>query len=59
MELFVFIVMAALFVILTPCIVVCIPPKSPHIVSAITHGVIFSAVWYFIHKPLMAFSQTL
>ena len=46
------IVMAILFAILTPGVLLYLPPKSSLPVAAITHGVVFAIIWHFIHKPL-------
>jgi hypothetical protein len=54
MALVMFIVIAVLFAILTPGVALYLPPRSSLLVAAITHGVVFSLVFYFIHKPLMA-----
>jgi hypothetical protein len=54
MALIMFVVIAVLFAILTPGIALYLPPRSSLGVAAITHGIVFSVVFYFIHKPLMA-----
>ena len=42
--------MAILFVVLTPGILLSLPPKGSPIVVAITHAVVFTVVYYFTHK---------
>jgi hypothetical protein len=54
MALIMFVVIAVLFAILTPGVALYLPPRSSLGVAAITHGIVFSVVFYFIHKPLMA-----
>jgi hypothetical protein len=39
-----------LFFVLTPGILVCLPPKSSKTVVALTHAVIFALVWTFTNK---------
>lgn len=52
MDFIMLIVMAILFAILTPGVLLYLPPKSSLGVAAITHGVVFAVVWHFIHKPI-------
>ena len=52
MDFIMLIVMAILFAILTPGVLLYLPPKSSLGVSAITHGLVFAVVWHFIHKPI-------
>ena len=47
-----FLVVVALFFVLTPGILLRLPPKSSPTVVALTHGVVFGLVWWLIHKPL-------
>ena len=54
MALIMFIVIAVLFAILTPGVALYLPPRSSLLVAALTHGVVFSTILYFIHEPLMA-----
>lgn len=42
--------MVILFVVLTPGILLSLPPKGSPIVVAITHAVVFTIVYYFTHK---------
>ncbi len=50
MHILMLIYVAFLFVLLTPGILVSLPPRSSRLTTAITHGIIFSAVFYFTHK---------
>jgi H+/gluconate symporter-like permease len=52
MNIIIFIVVVFLFVILTPGIVVYLPPKASKLTTSITHGFIFAIIWAIIHKPL-------
>ena len=47
------VVMALLFAILTPGVLVYLPPGSSRRVSALFHGVVFAVVWYFIRGPVL------
>ncbi len=53
MNLVLFFILVALFVALTPGVLVCLPPKSSKMTTALTHGFIFAFVWTIISKPLM------
>lgn len=57
MNLVLFVVLVALFVVLTPGVLVYLPPKQSKLVTALTHGVIFAVIWTIIHKPLMHLSR--
>jgi hypothetical protein len=46
------IVLALLFFLLTPGIVLSFPPRSSRNVVAATHALIFALIWGIIHKPL-------
>lgn len=52
MNILLFLILVALFVVLTPGIVVYLPPKCSKTVTAVTHGVIFALIWSFTHKML-------
>lgn len=41
---------AFLFVLLTPGILVSLPPRSSKLTTAITHGIVFAIVFHFTHK---------
>jgi hypothetical protein len=43
---------ALLFVVLTPGILVTIPPKGSKFVVALTHGVIFALLYHLTHKAV-------
>ena len=53
MNLVLFFILVALFVALTPGVLVYLPPKSSKMTTALTHGFIFALVWTIISKPLM------
>ncbi len=42
--------LAVLFVVLTPGVVLSLPPGQSLIVQAATHAVVFALVWSFTHK---------
>lgn len=52
MHLFMFVFVAFLFFILTPGIVLSLPPKGSKVVVAATHAVVFAIVWTLIHKSI-------
>lgn len=52
MNILLFLILVVLFVLLTPGIVVCLPPKSSKLTSAITHGLIFAVIWSLSYKFL-------
>ena len=56
MNLIMFIISALLFFILTPDILVCLPPGGSKIVVALTHAVIFGLVFTLSHKMIMGLS---
>lgn len=41
---------ALLFLLLTPGVVVTLPPRSSKLVTALTHAAIFGLVWHLTHK---------
>ena len=41
---------AALFVLLTPGIVLCVPTKGPLLHKAIVHGLLFAIVYHYTHR---------
>ena len=55
----VFVLQVLLFVLLTPGILLVLPPKSSKYVVAITHGVVFSALWILLYKPFCKFCSLL
>jgi hypothetical protein len=57
MNLLLFLILVALFVVLTPGVVLSLPPKANKLTTALTHGVIFALVWTLVHKPLWRFSS--
>jgi len=52
MNIVLFIIFVLLFVVLTPGIVVSLPPKSSKLITAITHGFIFALIWVVVNKFL-------
>ena len=52
MTVILFIVIVALFVALTPGILLSLPPKGSKLVVALTHGIVFAIVLKLIYKPL-------
>ena len=42
--------MAILFAVLTPGVVLALPPGQSLVVQAATHGVVFALVWSFTHR---------
>ena len=54
-----FIVIVGLFYVLTPGILLRLPPKASPKIVALTHGVVFALVWWIIHKPLWLFTSGL
>jgi hypothetical protein len=52
MNICIFVLQVLLFVLLTPGILLVLPPKSSKYIVALTHGVVFSALWILLYKPL-------
>jgi hypothetical protein len=50
MNILLFIIFIILFVVLTPGVLVSLPPKSSKLIVAITHGFIFALVWVLVNK---------
>jgi hypothetical protein len=48
---------AALFFVLTPGVLLSLPPKGGKLVVAATHAVVFALVFHLAHKPLMSLAQ--
>lgn len=46
------VVMALLFAALTPGVIVWLPFGASRRVAALVHGLVFAAVWYFLHRPI-------
>ena len=59
MGLILFLVVVALFVVLTPGILLSLPPKGSKLVVALTHGIVFAVVLKLIYKPLWKFTSRL
>ena len=45
-------ILAALFFVLTPGILVSLPPGGSKMTVALTHAAVFGVVWFLIRKPL-------
>lgn len=54
-----FIILALLFVVLTPGVLVSLPPKSGKLTVALTHGLIFAIVWSLVGKSLWRWTHSL
>ena len=52
MELFMSLFVAALFVVLTPGILVSLPPKGSKLTVAIVHGLVFAVLYHLTHKAV-------
>jgi hypothetical protein len=48
---------AILFVLLTPGILLTLPPNSTKLVAAVVHGVIFAIILHFTHKLVWDFAK--
>ena len=59
MNLVLFVVFVALFVALTPSVLLRLPSHGSKIMVAVTHGVIFALVWTIIYKPVMSMTRGL
>ena len=57
MNLIMFIFSALLFFLLTPGILLSLPPGGSRTVVAITHAIVFAAVWTMSHNILMSFAS--
>jgi hypothetical protein len=44
---------ALLFLVLTPGVLLRLPPNGSKMTVAVTHGVVFAVVWYFTHKMVL------
>jgi hypothetical protein len=59
MNLIMFIVSAVLFFILTPGIILSLPPGGSKTVVALTHAVVFGLVWTLASKMLMGLAGSM
>ena len=57
MNVILFIYVFLLFVLLTPGILLSLPPKGGKWSTAIVHGLVFALVWSFTHKFVWEFSM--
>ena len=55
MQLLMFLYTALLFFVLTPGIVLSLPPKGSKVVVALTHAVVFALVYCLTHKAVYRF----
>ena len=46
---------ALLFVLLTPGVVLSIPPKGSLVTKAVVHGIVFALVYYYSQSTVMTF----
>lgn len=59
MNIFTLFYMFVLFVLLTPGILLTLPPKGSKWSVAIVHGLVFTLVWWFTHKFVWALSMNM
>jgi len=59
MNLIMFIVSAVLFFILTPGIILSLPPGGSKITVALTHAIVFGLVWTLASKMLMGLAGSM
>ena len=52
-----FVYVAVLFFVLTPGVLLSLPPKSSKFVVAATHAVVFAIVYHLTHKMVWKLSQ--
>lgn len=45
--------LAVLFVVLTPGVLLSLPPKSPLLTKAIVHGLVFAVVYYLLQSTVI------
>jgi hypothetical protein len=48
-----------LFFVLTPGVLLSLPPKSGKMTVALTHALVFALIWTFTHKMVWQFSHGL
>jgi len=58
MNLFTSVYIFILFVILTPGILLTLPPNSKPLTVAIVHGIVFALIWKFTYKYVWNLSQS-
>lgn len=56
MNIYMSIYLALLFIVLTPGVLLSLPPGGSKLVVAATHGIVFALVYHFTHK--MAYNAT-
>jgi len=54
-----FVYVFLLFFVLTPGVLVYLPPKSSKMVTAATHALIFALVWTFTHKMVWRLTHSM
>lgn len=47
--------LAVLFVVLTPGVLLSLPPKSPLLTKAVVHGLVFAVVYYLLQSTVAAY----
>lgn len=57
MNVIMFIYVFVLFFVLTPGVLVYLPPKSSKMITAATHAVIFALIWTLTHKMIWRLSS--
>ena len=59
MNLFMTLYLAALFVALTPGVLLTLPKGGNKMTVAVVHGLVFAVVWYFTHRMVFRYSMQL
>lgn len=59
MNLFVSLYVALLFVLLTPGILITLPPGASKLTAAVTHGLVFAVVYHLTFKPVLRLSSSM
>jgi hypothetical protein len=59
MNVFLFLYIAVLFFLLTPGVVLSLPPNSSKFVVAATHAIVFAVVYWISHKTVSKLTQKL
>jgi uncharacterized membrane protein YphA (DoxX/SURF4 family) len=50
MQIVKYVIMAILFAILSPGVLIWLPTGASRRVAALVHGIVFAVVWYFVHE---------
>jgi len=59
MNVVMFVYAFALFFVLTPGVLLSLPPKGSKLLVAATHALVFALVWGFTHKMVWKFSTSM